>query len=507
MRPAAEIARFARAAAREIARESDLAQFEIYCASADVRVARLNFTSDVPCRGVEELKSHEATGFQVRIVPRRNPREIGVAFEAGDLSLATLRAALSRARGAAIVDPHFPGLPAGAAPTRPSAAAHRALARADDATLAAAAWQAVRGAADAFAAREVAPGRQPGLVVGGDVSIIRDRIALAGSNFAGVRTDDCARFDMSVTVLIESLDAKATATASGSSLAALRSAATRIGSDAFARSLALARGVRPSSGRYRVVLGPQPVAEILNYMVLGSLTTGSFFAASSAFQGRFGARVMDRRLSLSDDPRRAGGAIRRTVTCEGLAARHVRLISEGRLVGLLSNFYDSHRLQTDPERAEKLGREAGGKVRFPPGSGYRLGEAGERRYDDSPASAGTNVVMRARGAVSDAHLIRSVSDGIYIGRVWYTYPINGERAGDFTCTVSGDSFLIRDGRPAEPLAPNSLRVNANIRDVFTAPLAVGARLHLATVWGSPQAYYVPGIAVSGLELEAVGGAA
>ena len=36
-------------------------------------------------------------------------------------------------------------------------------------------------------------------------------------------------------------------------------------------------------------------------------------------------------------------------------------------------------------------------------------------------------------------LIRKVRNGIYVGRVWYTYPINGQRAGDFTCTVSGDS--------------------------------------------------------------------
>ena len=69
--------------------------------------------------------------------------------------------------------------------------------------------------------------------------------------------------------------------------------------------------------------------------------------------------------------------------------------------------------------------------------------------------------------------MRTVGDGIYVGRIWYTYPINGQRAGDFTCTVTGDSYVIRDGKIAEPIAPNCLRINANIAQVFEHPLAIG----------------------------------
>ncbi|MGC2274430.1 MAG: metallopeptidase TldD-related protein, partial [Candidatus Binatus sp.] len=133
-----------------------------------------------------------------------------------------------------------------------------------------------------------------------------------------------------------------------------------------------------------------------------------------------------------------------------------------------------------------------------------LGEGGGRRFDASPGSAGTNVVMRARGGVTERELVRAVGDGIYVGRIWYTYPINGQRAGDFTCTVTGDSHIIRDGKIAEPLAPNCLRLNANIAQVFEHPLAVGARPRPATVWGSPEAYYVPAIALDSIELAEVG---
>ena len=212
---------------------------------------------------------------------------------------------------------------------------------------------------------------------------------------------------------------------------------------------------------------------------------------------------MDSRLSLVDDPAFGAGAIRRRITCEGIPTRRVELIRDGKLVGLLSNFYDTHRMLTDEHRAEKLGPSAPAKLDFPPLSGYRLGEGGGRRFDASPGSAGTNVVMRARGGVSDRELVRAVADGIYVGRIWYTYPINGQRAGDFTCTVTGDSYLIRDGEIAEPLAPNCLRINANIAQVFEHPLAVGSRPRPATVWGSPEAYYVPAIAASSIALAEV----
>ena len=98
----------------------------------------------------------------------------------------------------------------------------------------------------------------------------------------------------------------------------------------------------------------------------------------------------------------------------------------------------------------------------------------------------------------------AIGNGIYIGRVWYTYPINGQRAGDVTCTISGDSYVIRDGKLAAPLAPNCLRVNANIAQIFANPLAISGRSEPAIVWGAPELYFVPAIAVKDLTLAAIG---
>ncbi len=504
MRSIAELKSFTREAARILARDKDLASYEIYCATAEHRIARLNYTSDIPSRGLEEFKSIHADGFQLRLAMRRDPHEVGAASEAGDFTADAVRDAIRRARSSAVVDPHFSGFPS-VAVGRKLAPEKSDLARVGDGAIAAAAWDVIDGALAAFAQRAADPRTEhPGLIIGGDVSVIRDRIAIFNSNFTEVRTDESAHFNASVTSIIESLEAKGTAGAIGDSMAAMRRDARILGRDAVRRALALSHGARPAAGKYRVVLGPQPVAEILNYMVMGSLTTGAFHAASSAYHAKFGAPVMDSRLNLDDDPAFEAGAIRRRITCEGISASRVELIRDGKLVGLLSNFYDTHRMLTDEHRAEKFGPSSPVKLDLPPLSGYRLGEGGGRRFDASPGSAGTNVVMRARGGVAERELVRAVGDGIYVGRIWYTYPINGQRAGDFTCTVTGDSHIIRDGKIAEPLAPNCLRLNANIAQVFEHPLAVGARPRPATVWGSPEAYYVPAIALDSIELAEVG---
>ncbi|MGH7905370.1 MAG: metallopeptidase TldD-related protein [Candidatus Binataceae bacterium] len=494
---------FVREGANLLAHEDGLSEFELYCSSAEQLVTRLNFTSDIPSRGVEECKSLGADGFALRVVMRRNPHETGAAFEAGDLSLEALRAALSRSRATAAVDSHFPGLPKRPRKISPRAIAATGLMKAGSGPMIAAAWTIIGGAMRAVGDNASVAADHPGLLIGGDLMITRDRFALASSAFGDLRSDEAASFSASITAMIESLQAKGTATAIGATLLELRRFVPGLGREAVTRALSLREGVRPGAGKYSVVLGPQPLAEILSYIVVPSLTTGAFHAASTTYYGRFGGRIMDERLSLIDEPQ-GGGAIKRRVTCEGLPARRSELIRDGRLVGLLSNYYDAHRLSGDENRSAKLGPSAPATPSFAAANGYRIGEGGARRFDSPPSALGSNLFMRTRSGVSERELIRQVGDGIYIGRVWYTYPINGQRAGDFTCTISGDSYIIKHGKLAAPLAPNALRINAKIEQIFSAPIAIGRHLSPAVIWGSPEAYYVPAIAVDAIDLSAVG---
>ena len=507
MRSRTELKKFVSEAAALLAREDGLSGFEVYASASEDRVARINYRSDIPSRGVEEFKSLKAEGFALRIAMKGDTHETGTAAIAGDLGLEAVRASLKRARREAIVDPQFNGFPPG--PAKLSAggeASTSGLIHANDGLLASAAWRVVGGAISTFEAKGPRGIEHPGLIVGGDFSIIRDRIAVTNSNYREVRTDENARFAASITALAEALEAKGTASAIGGSADEMTRASARLGREAVLKALALQHGERPSPGTYRVVLGPQPLAEIVNYMVLPSLTAGAFYTSSSAYHGRFGTRVMDARISLTDDPLAVNGPVRRRITCEGVPAAKTDLIKAGELVGLLSNYYDAGRLSNDPNRAEKLGAAGNEVAAFPVRSGYRLGDGAVRRFDSHPGASGTNVIMRTRDGISDEELIKEAGDGIYVGRVWYTYPINGQRNGDFTCTVSGDSYVIRGGKLAKPLAPNCLRINANIEAVFAQPLAVGRRQHGALVWGSPEAYFMPALLADGITLAAIGAA-
>ncbi len=507
MRTVNELKKFVREAQRILAREEQLAAYELYCSSSEHKVVRFNYTSDIPSRGIEEFKSLEADGFALRIVTKRDRHEIGHASIAGELGSAALHEALSRARLALMVDPHFPGFPSipPSVEELGSARPNSDLFISSEGVLAASAWEIVCSAVKEFKQQAPLKLAHPGFVLGGDLSLIRERVAITNSTSGAILVDEGAHFVSGVTILIEAFEAKGTATAIGGSRADLQEAAASLGRDAVRRALELRHGERPDGGQYSVVLGPQPVAEILNYIALPSLTTAAFQTSSSVYQGRFGSEVMDQRITLCDDPHASESPLIRHLTCEGLPSRKTELIRDGRLVGLLSSFYDSNRLMNDEERDKKLGpgfQHFGSE--FPPYSAYRLGEGAARRFDALPRATPTNVVMSTRGGVDDEDLLAAVGDGLYIGRVWYTYPINGQRAGDVTCTVSGDSYLIRCGKFTAPLAPNCLRLNANIDQVFRNPLAISSKSQPAVIWGSPELYFVPAIAVKGLSLAPIG---
>src|SRR5437867_8079146 len=179
------------------------------------------------------------------------------------------------------------------------------------------------------------------------------------------------------------------------------------------------------------------------------LQTGVCYAAGSPFMGKVGQQVASEKVTILDDGAAQGLVGSKGITDEGLPTGRTELIKDGRLVGLLSNYYESQRLQHDPNAKEKLGADpADWESAFVPRNGFRFARGGGRHFDAQPGIHPTNVIVP--GSVeSTEEMCRLVGDGIYIGRIWYTYPINGLRAGDFTGTVVADSYMIRGGKLAE----------------------------------------------------------
>jgi len=69
MRPAAELKDFVRAARALLGRERDLAEFEVYCASAEHRVARLAHTSRTRVTAILNRNTHDiSTDLMLRVL-------------------------------------------------------------------------------------------------------------------------------------------------------------------------------------------------------------------------------------------------------------------------------------------------------------------------------------------------------------------------------------------------------------------------------------------------------
>ena len=98
-----------------------------------------------------------------------------------------------------------------------------------------------------------------------------------------------------------------------------------------------------------------------------------------------------------------------------------------------------------------------------------------------------------------------MGNGLYVGRIWYTYPINGLRAGDFTCTVVADSYIIQDGRIAAPLKANAIRINDNIATFLNNVTGITKDVKGTIVWAADEVVYAPEVAVTGVRVDEIAG--
>jgi predicted Zn-dependent protease len=381
----------------------------------------------------------------------------------------------------------------------------------DDALLVEAGWKVITGGLRAFMASsrlgdlasDEAGLKRLGLILGGDVSIAQSRVAIASSAMPAPQADDCALMSASVTGMVEARDAKG----SGWSITArLEHFTDEAGGEAAGNAVAAMDGERVPSGDYAVIFGPQPVADLCSNLIVPSCQAGSFYSSSTPFLGRLGRIVAARRLSIYDHGAMPGLAGSRGITCEGLPTGRTDLIKDGVLVGLLSHWYDTQRLLHDPAAREKLGVDpAAAAAALAPRNGFRGDGGSGRSFESTPGTSASNVIVEGADPVSLADLAARIGNGLYVGRIWYTYPINGLRAGDFTCTVVGDSFIIRDGRLAAPLKANTVRINDNITRLLASVARVADDAKGTVVWGADEVVYTPEIAVTGVHVDAIAG--
>ena len=535
MQPLADLRRAAKDALAYASAQPDVEEVEVFVSANANLTVRLNYTSHIPSNGVEEPKSTDSHGLGLRVVFRAptegGGKRTGFGSEPTDLSLTGVERALDKARAAAVVDPEFVSLPrpdllpaASVAPRpdphdgprleRPERSYDPAIMRIGNKRLVGAGWRMMDRALDAFQSAEDlialagTPERLPnlGLILGGDVVMLQSRMAIASTHLPKVQAEQNTLVMSFATAMVETQDSKGSGWSVGSELAGFdgQAAAEAARNAVAALGLDQGGGQRAPTGSYRVILGPQPVAEILEWILMPAFQLEMFYAGASSFMGKLGQRVASEQLSIFDDGRAPGLPNSRSITDEGLPTGRTELLTGGYLSGLLSDFYNYQRILHDPAGREKLGRDpAAAGQDIAPRNGFRPGNGGGRDFGGSPATISSNLIVQGSPGQPREELLRQVGEGVYIGRIWYTYPVNGITAGDFSGTIVGDSYLIKDGRIAAPLKPNTLRMNDNVLRVINDILGVGAYRRPTVRWSSDQVTWAPEIAVDNFGLEEI----
>jgi PmbA protein len=195
------------------------------------------------------------------------------------------------------------------------------------------------------------------------------------------------------------------------------------------------------AGRYRAVLEPYALGELLQYFGDACFGGLALLEERSFYAGRMGDRVFDAKVSIADDaldPRNLPKAF----DFEGTPKRRVQLADAGVASGVV----------WDRATAQRAGTQS---------TGHAL-PALQRSWGPSPYA----LSMAGGEAESVEELAELVGDGIYVTRVHYVNTV-APREGILTGMTRDGTFRIRDGKVAEPLVNHrfTLSMPELLRDV------------------------------------------
>ena len=498
--------------------QPDVSEVEVFASAGRNLTVRLNYTSHIPSNGVEEPKSTEGYGLGIRATfNTTNGVQTGFGSEPADLSLNGVARALEKARAGAVTDPKFVSLPKLDSPQRPTrdttslANYDPALMKIGNQGLVKTGWSMMERGLEAFESSKdlLSLAGYPekiselGLILGGDVVMLQDRMAIGSTHIPSIQTDQNTVVMSFATAMIETQSSKGSGWSVSSQLADFSGESA---GEAARNAIASINGERIPTGEYNVILGPQAVTEILEWVLMPGLSMDMIFAGASPFIGKLGRMVASDNFNLYDNGSEPGMPSSKAITDEALPTGRTNLIQNGKLSGFLSDYYNYQRILNDPTGSEKLGADPRSVLEsIAPRNGFRPNNGGGRNFAGIPRPVPTNLIIEGNRANNQEELLQLVGNGVYIGRIWYTYPVNGTASGDFSGTIIGDSYLIKDGKFAAPLKPNTIRMNDNVLRLINNILGITSK-HRATVrWSSDQVTWAPQIAVSGYGLEEISG--
>ena len=235
-------------------------------------------------------------------------------------------------------------------------------------------------------------------------------------------------------------------------------AAASLDPDAIARRAASkvtrAEPVELEPGEYQVVLEPDAVGTLLEFLGYLAFNGLAHAEGRGALDGRLGTRVAAPSINLSDAPR-FSRTLPRAFDAEGVAKTPLPLIQDG----------VAHGVVHDTRSAARAGGGARstGHALVPGGSGF--------------GSMPTNLVLIGGGAADEAELIAPVERGLYVTRFWYVNPVH-EKHTLLTGTSRDGTFLIEDGRIGPPV--RDVRFTDSALRILECTEALTGRLRLVS---------------------------
>jgi PmbA protein len=458
---------------------------EVFASWNEQIVVRLNYTSDIPSQGVQEPKSIQFYGVGVFVAFKSgNKIKVGFGSEHNDISVRGVLEAFRKARMNKIFDQDYRSLPdPHGAPTLTKYHDDNAM-EISDKEIVKLGWRTLEGTLSNYRAK----GFSKSLIVGGDVTIFKERMAIKSTK--GIDDfDETTVLTAPITSMIESEGVKGTGWSTATHLDKFKP--EEAGREASESAIRTIGGQRITSGAYDVIFGRQPVTDLVSNLLAPSLSLTSINSSDTPFLGKLGQRVSSSDITVYDDGAMPGQIGSKKITCEGIPTGRTNLITDGIITGFLTNDYYNKKLQNN-------------LVSFVPRNGFRF-SLGGRNYNMQTDVFPTNVVIEGREEVSDEELLSRVKDGIYIGRIWYTYPVNGLAVADFTSTIVADSYLIKDGKLGTPLKPNTVRINSNLNHVLNNIIGITREKRATLVWGGEEIVVAPEIAVKGVRLDSIAG--
>jgi PmbA protein len=232
------------------------------------------------------------------------------------------------------------------------------------------------------------------------------------------------------------------------------------------RAAAMIGSRKPESRRTTVVFDPWMVANLLG--IIGSTLTGeTVLKGRSLFADRVGDAVAHPAFTLVDDPTDAE-AMASTFDGEGLASRRTPLIERGVLQGFLHASWSA--------RKSKSASTA----------------SAARGYSSTPSVSARGLRLEP-GSISEADLLASVGDAIYVQSMSGLHSGVNPVSGDFSVGMTGR--VISGGALGEPV--REATIASTIQRMLLDVVAIGSELHRIGGTAAPMVA-IEGVSLSGV---------